>query len=40
MSTKATIAHGKNFHFYHEVMDDDHVYFRSRPRSLKQAMAV
>ena len=26
MSTKATIAHGEIFHFYHEVMDDDHVY--------------
>ena len=26
MSTKATLAYGKNFHFYHEVMDDDHVY--------------
>lgn|GEM_PF-756513 len=28
MSTKSTIAHGPNFHFYHEVMDDDHVYLR------------
>jgi len=28
MSTKATIAHGDNFHFYHEVLDDDHVYLR------------
>ena len=26
MSTKSTIAHGQNFHFYHEVLDDDHVY--------------
>ncbi len=26
MSTKATIAHGDHFHFYHEVPDDDHVY--------------
>jgi len=26
MSTKATIAHGDQFHFYHEVLDDDHVY--------------
>ena len=26
MSTKATIAHGDNFHFYHEVLDDGHVY--------------
>jgi hypothetical protein len=26
MSTKATIAHGKNFHFYHECFDDNHVY--------------
>ena len=26
MSTKATIAHDANFHFYHEVMDEDHVY--------------
>lgn len=28
MSTKATIAHGPTFHFYHEVFDDDHVYLR------------
>jgi hypothetical protein len=26
MSTKATIAYGKNFHFYHEVLDDQYVY--------------
>ena len=26
MSTKATIAYDDTFHFYHEVMDDDHVY--------------
>ena len=26
MSTKCTIAHGEKFHFYHEVLDDDHVY--------------
>lgn len=26
MSTKCTIAHGENFHFYHEALDDDHVY--------------
>src|SRR5438874_9471962 len=26
MSTKATIAYGKNFHFYHEVFDDNFVY--------------
>lgn len=26
MSTKATIAYGDNFHFYHEAWDDDHVY--------------
>lgn len=26
MSTKSTIAHGDNFHFYHEALDDDHVY--------------
>lgn len=26
MSTKATIAYGDNFHFYHEVLDEDHVY--------------
>jgi hypothetical protein len=26
MSTKATIAYGSNFHFYHEVFDDDRVY--------------
>lgn len=28
MSTKATIAHGENFHFYHECFDDDHVYLQ------------
>lgn len=26
MSTKSTIAYGDNFHFYHEALDDDHVY--------------
>ena len=26
MSTKSTIAYGKNFHFYHEVLDDNFVY--------------
>lgn len=26
MSTKATIAHGPNFHLYHEALDDDFVY--------------
>jgi hypothetical protein len=26
MSTKATLAYDETFHFYHEVMDDDHVY--------------
>src|ERR1700744_4370957 len=26
MSTKCTIVHGDQFHFYHEVLDDDHVY--------------
>ena len=29
MSTKATIAHGENFRFYHEVMDEDHVYLET-----------
>jgi hypothetical protein len=24
MSTKCTISHGENFHFYHEIFDDDH----------------
>lgn len=28
MSTKTTIAHGPTFHFYHEVVDEDHVYLR------------
>jgi hypothetical protein len=28
MSTKCTIAHGEHFHFYHEVMDDNHVYLQ------------
>ena len=26
MSTKATIAHGPSFHFYHDLFDEDHVY--------------
>lgn len=26
MSTKCTIAHGDNFHFYRECLDDDHMY--------------
>ena len=26
MSTKSTIAHDDNFHFYREEMDEDHVY--------------
>ena len=26
MSTKATIAHGPNFHLYHEALDEDYVY--------------
>jgi hypothetical protein len=26
MSTKATIAYGQTFHFYHEVLDDNYVY--------------
>jgi hypothetical protein len=34
MSTKATIAYGDNFHFYHEVLDDNHVYLELFRRSL------
>jgi hypothetical protein len=30
MSTKCTIAHDESFHFYHEVLDDDHVYLELR----------
>ncbi len=26
MSTKATIAHGPGFHFYHDLFDETHVY--------------
>lgn len=26
MSTKSTIAHGRNFHLYHEAYDEDYVY--------------
>ena len=26
MSTKSTIAHGRNFHLYHEALDEDYVY--------------
>jgi hypothetical protein len=28
MSTKTTIAHGENFHFYRELFDYDHVYLQ------------
>jgi hypothetical protein len=28
MSTKATIAHGDTFHFYHEIFDEDGVYLQ------------
>ena len=30
MSTKSTIAHSDTFHFYHEALDDDHVYLEMR----------
>lgn len=26
MTVKATLAYGKSFHFYHEALDNDHVY--------------
>lgn len=26
MTVKATLAYGKNFHFYHEAFDNNHVY--------------
>lgn len=26
MTIKATLAYGKNFHFYHEALDNNHVY--------------
>src|SRR5258708_40300165 len=26
MSTKSTIAHGENFHFYHEIFEEDVLY--------------
>ena len=26
MSTKSTLAHGRNFHLYHEALDEDYVY--------------
>jgi hypothetical protein len=26
LSTKSTIAHGENFHFYHEIFEEDFVY--------------
>ena len=26
MTVKATLAYGKNFHFYHETLDNNHVY--------------
>ncbi len=30
MSTKCTIAHDASFHFYQEVLDEDHVYLELR----------
>ena len=30
MSTKCTIAHDASFHFYQEMLDDDHVYLELR----------
>jgi hypothetical protein len=30
MSTKCTLAHSKEFHFYRESLDDDHVYLEMR----------
>jgi hypothetical protein len=26
MTVKATLAYGKNFHFYHEALDNNHIY--------------
>ena len=28
MSTKSTISHGQNYHFYQEIFDVSHVYLR------------
>jgi len=28
MSTKSTLVYGQNFHFYRELLDDDHVYLQ------------
>lgn len=28
MSTRFTLAYGKDFHFYRELMDDDHLYLQ------------
>jgi hypothetical protein len=30
MSTKASLAHGEDFHFYNEIFDDQHVYLELR----------
>ena len=35
MSTKSTIAHGPGFHFYHEVLDEDHVYLELETTSFE-----
>ena len=32
MSTKATVAYGKNFHFYKEVLDEDFIYLEMGER--------
>ena len=38
MSTKSTIAHGPNFHLYHEAFDEDNVYLsNSKEQSLRRA---
>lgn len=32
MSTKSTISHGEDFHFYSDCFDDDHVYLEITQR--------
>jgi hypothetical protein len=32
MSTKSTIAYGRNFHLYHEALDEDYVYLELEGR--------
>src|SRR5262245_11226145 len=40
MSTKSTIAHGRSFHLYHEVFDEDYVYLELEEAKFRQTYCV